>query len=110
MRFQWGTNDMTRITPTKLESLTRKRDQINGQIQSLRAREQARNRKEDTRRKILIGGAILRELKKGDITQEWLNKILNKNLFNERDRKLFAEIPTEIKRQKDNNDSNGNGA
>lgn len=77
----------------KLDALTKKRDQINAQIQAIKAREQAQHRKDDTRRKVLVGGVVLKMLKIGEMPQERLNQILDKHLEKEADRALFNLPP-----------------
>ena len=74
----------------RLDTLTAKRDQLNAQIQALRAREQAQKRKDDTRRKVLIGSVFLKMIKAGEMKQEQLDRILDKHLEKERDRALFG--------------------
>ncbi len=49
---------------TTLEELVKKRNELSAKIQQIKARESAKNRAEDTRRKILIGGFVLAQLKK----------------------------------------------
>lgn len=77
------------MTKTKLDALTEKRDQINAQIQAIKAREKAQQRKDDTRRKVLIGSVVLQMLKTGEMPEERLIKILDKHLNKQRDRELF---------------------
>lgn len=84
------------MAKNKLDTLTEKRDQLNAQIQAVRAREQAQKRKDDTRRKVLIGGVVLKMLKTGEMPQERLNQILDKHLDSERDRTLFG-LPAKSK-------------
>ena len=79
----------------RLESLTAKRDQLNAQIQAIRAREQAQKRKDDTRRKVLIGSVFLKMIKDGEMKQEQLDRILDKHLEKERDRALFG-LPAKL--------------
>lgn len=76
----------------KIDGLTKRRDQLNAQIQALRAREQVQKRKDDTRRKVLIGGVVLKMLKTGEMPQERLTAILDQHLEREQDRALF-ELP-----------------
>ena len=83
------------MSKTKLESLTEKRDQINAQIQALKSKEQAQKRKDETRRKILIGGMITKMLKIGDMPQERLNQLLDKYLDNDKDRAMF-DLPPKV--------------
>ena len=79
----------------RLEEITRKRDQLNAQIQQLKARERSEERKRDTRRKILIGGVILKLVKRGDWTQTQLQELLDRELILDRDRILFDLPPKE---------------
>jgi len=74
---------------TKLDQLTEKRNQINAQIQALKSREQAQKRKDDTRRKILIGGVVLKMVKSGEMPETRLAEILDKHLTKPTERKLF---------------------
>ena len=46
-------------------------------------------RKEDTKRKILIGGVVLKMLKIGEMPQDRLTQILDKHLDKDADRALF---------------------
>ena len=75
----------------KIEELKKKRDQINAQIKSLTAKEQVQKRKLETRRKIVIGGIVLKMLKEGEMPQERLTAILTKHL-DEKDKILFQDI------------------
>jgi large subunit ribosomal protein L7/L12 len=77
----------------RLEALEAKRDQLNARIQALRAREQAQHRKDDTRRKILIGGMVLKMAKSGEMPETRLHQLLDKYLDAERDRALFELGP-----------------
>jgi hypothetical protein len=77
----------------KLAALEVKRSQINAQIQAIKARENGQQRKDDTRRKVLIGGVVLKMLKTGEMPQERLTQLLDKYLEAERDRKLFGLAP-----------------
>ena len=81
------------MAQNKLAALTAKRDQINAQIQALKAKEQAQKRKEDTRRKVLIGAVVLKMLKTGEMSQERLTAMLDKNLDSDQDRMLFDLSP-----------------
>ncbi len=73
---------------SRLDQLIQKRNQINAKIQKFKSEENTKNRKIDTRKKILIGAAILSQVKKGKFNQNMLNEILDQEL-SERDRDLF---------------------
>lgn len=77
------------MVKSKLEILTEKRNQINARIQSLRSKDQTQLRKEENRRKIIVGSVILKMVKSGAMPKEKLDKILDEYLTTERDRNLF---------------------
>lgn len=77
----------------RLKALEQKQAQIKAQIQALKARDTAQERKDDTRRKVLIGGFVLAQMKKNGIgvqsvTYEAVRFI--DTLNNDRDRALFG--------------------
>lgn len=75
---------------TKIDALTSKRDQLNAQIQAIRAKEQSQKRKDDTRRKVLIGSVMLKLIKSGEMEADKLTALLDRHLDSERDRQLFG--------------------
>jgi len=77
------------MTTSKLDQLTKKREELNTQIQALKAKENQKKRKEDTKRKILIGSVVMKMLKTGEMPQERLNQLLDKHLEKKADRELF---------------------
>ena len=83
---------------SQLDKLTQKREQLNAQIQAIKTKEAVQKRKEDTKRKILIGGVVLKMLKTGDMPQERLTQILDKHLDKAADRALF-DIPEIAKKE-----------
>ena len=74
----------------RLESLEAKRKQLDAQIQAIKARESAQARSEDNRRKIIIGGCILRMVKDGRMSESELTKILDEYVYTDRDRKFLG--------------------
>ena len=77
----------------RLTALEQKQAQIQKQIQALKARDTAQERKDDTRRKVLIGGFVLAQIKKNaisvqSVTYESVRFI--DTLNNDRDRMLFG--------------------
>lgn len=76
----------------RLKALEQKQAQITKQIQMLKAQDAALERKKDTRRKILIGGFILAQMRKNKIKPEELiykSESFMDALDNHRDRALF---------------------
>lgn len=83
---------MAKTRAEKLEELRRKESQIKAQIQQLKQRDQAEERRKDTRRKILIGGAVLAKIKRGEWNYQQLVSLLDSELKSDRDRALFDEL------------------
>lgn len=80
----------------EINEMIEKRDQLNARIQLIEARTSHQKRKEDTRKKIIVGALILDKHEKEGTLNEllaWLETKLNRNL----DRKLFGFQPQEQK-------------
>jgi hypothetical protein len=80
---------MSKKNSEKLAALLEKENQLKAQIQQLKQREREEERKKDTRRKILIGGAILAKVKRGEWHMNQLHDLLSGELKADRDRDLF---------------------
>lgn len=84
---------MAKTTQDKLAELLEKESQLKAQIQALKQREAEAERKKDARRKILIGGAVLAKVKRGEWHMNQLQDLLNSELKADRDRELF-DLPS----------------
>ncbi len=73
----------------KLDELLKKREQLNAQIQKERNKQIEQQRKEDTRRKILLGALMMEMMKKGELDEKKIMKKLDGFLTLDIDRKLF---------------------
>ena len=78
---------------TRLAKLEERRKQIDAQIQQIKAREQQQERKRDTRRKVLIGAAVLERVKNGRWPEDRLQVMMDEYLTKEIDRQLFGLPP-----------------
>jgi len=78
---------------SKLDKLNEKRAQLNAQIQALKQKENQKKRKEDTKRKILIGGVVIKMLNSGEMPKDRLQQILDTHLVKDSDRALFDLQP-----------------
>jgi len=92
------TNGFTRkkgcnMAISKLDKLNEKRAQLNAQIQALKQKENQKKRKEDTKRKILIGGVVIKMLNSGEMPKDRLQQILDTHLVKDSDRALFDLQP-----------------
>lgn len=74
---------------SKIEKLERQKEVIEAQLQKEKARHKDRHRKDETRRKILLGAYFLDKLK-NDGTFESIKQELNSFLTRNSDRKLFG--------------------
>jgi hypothetical protein len=81
-------NDRISRTEDKLKQLKLRKQQAEAR---LRAIETKRRRSQDTRRKILIGAAVLDAQARGEVTG--LQDVLDKYLLREDDRALFGLPP-----------------
>ena len=81
----------------QISTLQDRLKQLKGRQQRLEARKRAaeaqRERKADTRRKILLGGVLLDKVRAGEIPREQLLAWLEPALTRAEDRELF-ELPT----------------
>ena len=73
---------------SQLEKLKRQKEVLEARIQKAEALHKERGRKEETRRKILLGAYFLEKLRK-DGTFESIKQELNNFLSRNSDRKLF---------------------
>ena len=76
----------------RLKKLEEQRARINAEIQRVRAREQQQARKDDTRRKILVGSMLLQLVEDGEWPEDKLRARLDTYLVRADDRALF-ELP-----------------
>ena len=75
---------------TRLEKLLKKEQQLKAQIQQAQAIERTKQKKQDTRRKFLVGAAILAQVESGEFEQENLLTILDAFLTRPSERELFG--------------------
>jgi len=73
---------------SKIDKLKKQRGVINARIQKMEALETSRQRKRDTRRKILVGAYHLDKAKADNAMHE-INKIMSSYLTRKSDRVLF---------------------
>lgn len=77
---------------TKLDSLKKKQEQLKAQIQALEASESARERKRETRRKILVGAFYLEKAREESRFED-IVKRMDDYLNRDADRILFGLSP-----------------
>ena len=77
----------------KLAQLLEKREKLNAQISKIRTQQASHQRKEDTRRKILLGALEQKMMSTGRWKSEKIMADLSKFLTRDSDRKLFGFSP-----------------
>lgn len=75
-----------------IEKLKAKKRQLEERIKRVEALEKTKKRKEDTRRKIIIGGAVMAEATENAKARKYLFEILEKRVIKPTDRVLL-ELP-----------------
>ncbi len=78
------------MAETELDRAEKRYAQAKARLQALRNREATRQRKLDTRRKVILGGALL-DLAERDSGAAAMVERLVRNLSRDQDRKAFAE-------------------
>ncbi|PLC56016.1 hypothetical protein [Photobacterium carnosum] len=78
---------------TKLEKITKQIEALQAKANAEKNREREKSRKEETRKKILIGAMVLDGMSKNQDYQSKMLKNIDKYLTAERDRKLFNLTP-----------------
>lgn len=76
----------------KLNALEQKQAQLKAQIRALKARDSAQERKDDTRRKVLLGGFVLAQMRKKGIGFDRMTYADARfvDTLHDRDRALFG--------------------
>jgi hypothetical protein len=80
---------------SKIEKLEKQRANIQRRINRIKAENCKKQRREDTRRKILVGTAILETYSKTPGGDAMLKALMDNSLKNDRDRELFDLPPME---------------
>jgi hypothetical protein len=88
-------------TNPKLKQLMQKKDQIEARIKNIEAREKTKAKKEDTRRKILIGAFYMEQMEKSEEARKKILARLDGFLVRENDRELFGLDASQSSRKRE---------
>ncbi len=77
----------------RLAELEAQKLKIEQQMRSITTRQKERSRKDDTRRKVLVGAAVLAEAEKNPAAKQRLMVLLDHNLVRDVDRAVFDLAP-----------------
>ena len=78
------------MADTELERAEKRYAQAKARLQALRNREASKQRKLDTRRKVILGGALIDLAARDDAAASILDRLI-RNLSRDQDRKIFEE-------------------
>jgi hypothetical protein len=81
----------------KEHGLLQRKAKLESDLARLRAREKDAARRDDTRRKIVLGGVLLAAVEAGDVPDHFVASIV-RNHVAERDEKLFVGTPFAVVR------------
>ena len=89
--------EVSNVGLSKLEKLKAQQAKLAARIQAVEARVKVSGRKQDTRRKILVGACYLDEARKNEEGLAGLKEKLDGYLKRDSDRKLFDLLPVVVK-------------
>jgi large subunit ribosomal protein L7/L12 len=84
------------MSESRLNLLRKKREALDAQIRAAEARARSQERKLDTRRKVLVGAAVLHHAETDPALATQLTNMLDGFLSREDERSLF-ELPARVK-------------
>ena len=76
------------MTETQMEKAKRQYEQAKARLHATKARETKRQRKRDTRRKVILGGALIELAERDQPARSMMCRLIG-NLSREQDRKMF---------------------
>ena len=74
---------------TKLDDLLAKKAQLDERIKQIKQRDQAQKRKDDTRRKVLLGSWLIKEMESDPVKSSEVLASMDSYLTKNKDRTLF---------------------
>lgn len=83
---------MAETAASRLEKLKQRKAKLEAEIAKAEATEKKAARANDTRRKILIGAAMLAEMEAEPSFRDGVRRILDRRLTQDRDRELLADL------------------
>lgn len=84
--------------------LLQKKAKVESDLARLRTREKEAARRDDTRRKIVLGGVVLAAVEAGDLETDYFGRLIRRHVA-ERDKKLFDGGPFEVEENANPRDS-----
>ena len=89
-------SEKRRSIEDRIEQLEARQKQDAALLARLKARKNQTERKQDTRRKILVGALVLNKARQSALAGQQLTKLLDEGLSAPRDRALFPELTPKL--------------
>jgi vacuolar-type H+-ATPase subunit D/Vma8 len=83
---------MAKTVADRIATLKAKREKLAHRLAKLEASEKSTARKQDTRRKIIVGGAVLVEMKRDAAFAESIQSLLGVSVGRLKDRQTIADL------------------
>ena len=83
---------MAKTVADRISALKAKREKLAHRLAKLEASEKSSARKQDTRRKIIVGGAVLVEMKRDAAFAASISSLLDVSVGRIRDRQTIADL------------------
>lgn len=81
---------MSNSSLEKLKKLQEQHERAKKNLASFRHQQRAEERKADSRRKVLIGEAVVQAINSGQMTEAFLGEILDRFIVKDRDREFLG--------------------
>ena len=77
---------------SRIVSLKAKKDALTARLNALQAKAKTEDRKRDTRRKIVVGAAVIAAIEKDDALARRVRELLARSVTRPNDREVIAEL------------------
>jgi hypothetical protein len=85
---------MKKPLPDRIAELKTRKDRLSIRLNTLESRAKKEDRKRDTRRKIIVGGAVLAYMEKDHAFAKWLSDLLARSVGRINDRDTISDLLT----------------
>lgn len=83
---------MAKVSSEKLKKLEEQHDRAKKNLAIFRHQQKAEEKKADSRRKVLIGEAVVAAIQDGKMSEAFLGEILDRYIVKERDREFLGLV------------------
>ena len=87
---------MKRPLPDRIAELKTRKSQLTVRLNALESKAKKEARKHDTRRKIIVGGAVLAHMEKDHAFADWLRSLLASSVGRINDRDTISDLLPDV--------------